>query len=137
MLGNPKFLTTVLLLNVLPLAGCSTPQPDPAKTNLQLLVQYYNQYAGEHQGKPPPNEEAFKQYLAAKKIADSDKLFISPRDNQPYKITYGGPSSTNQPAGPLVPPDQSANQVIVAEEQTGVGGKRLVAYNSGVVKEVP
>ena len=131
-----KYSNVALLIVVLPLSGCSTPQPDPAKENLIQFVHYYNMYAGEHQGKAPPSEDAFKQFLAAKKVTDSDKLFTSPRDNQPYKITYGVTTAPD-PSKSSLPPDQAANQVIVAEEQTGAGGKRLVAYNSGVIKEVP
>jgi hypothetical protein len=131
-----KFLSAAIFVSVLSLSGCSgTAQPDPAQANLEHFAQYYNQYVGEHQGKSPPSEDALKQFLAAKKVPDLDKLFISPRDNQPYRIKYSGSASPDYSKG-LVAPNQAENQVIIAEEQTGAGGKRWVAYNTGVIKEV-
>jgi len=117
-------------------AGCSGKAPDAGRANLETLAQYYNMYTGENKGAAPPDEASFKKYLAAKKVTDADKLFVSPRDQQPYKVKYGGKSGPDYTSKGLVTPDQAANQTIIAEEQTGVGGKRLAAYNSGVVKEI-
>src|SRR5690242_16795662 len=50
------------------LAGCSSRDPsqatsDPlAKVRLTRIVRYYQNYTG-LKNKPPPNEEAFKEYL--------------------------------------------------------------------------
>ena len=112
---------------------------DPSQVNLSTLIQYYNMYTNEHDGTVPPDEGAFKAFLAEKKVPDADKLLISPRDKQPYKIKYGvAPvTPTSKTSKGLVPPDKSDNQAIIAEEQTGVGGKRMIIYNSGVIKEAP
>ncbi len=55
-------------------------------------------------------------------IANVDQLFLSERDQQPYVVLYG-----KRPA--------NAND-LVAYEQTGVGGKRLVGYSIGLIAEV-
>jgi len=125
---------TLCLFALFCLAGCSH-GPDPGIKNLELLAQYYNQYASEHRSMAPPDEATFKQYLSTKNVADADKLFVSPRDKQPYKIKYGVSTAPDYSKG-LVTPDQAGNQIVIAEEQTGVGGKRQAAYNSGVIKEV-
>ncbi|HEY3393538.1 MAG TPA: hypothetical protein VGK58_12580 [Lacipirellulaceae bacterium] len=56
------------------------------------------------------------------KISSVDELFKSERDGQPYVIFFGRP-----PAG--------ANPDVVGYEQTGVDGKRYVAFALGVVEE--
>ncbi|MDA0659353.1 MAG: hypothetical protein O2931_01010 [Planctomycetota bacterium] len=54
------------------------------------------------------------------KVSDPTTLFISPRDHQPYVISYGG---TGAPQ-------------IIAHEQTGVDGKRWTVAVTGVAKEM-
>ena len=53
-----------------------------------------------------------------------DELFISDRDGKPYVVYYAG----QRPKG--------VAQDVVAFEQVGVDGKRLVAYGLGSVVEV-
>ena len=57
---------------------------------------------------------------------DIDALFSSERDGKPLVITYGS-SSPNREFAP---------ELIVAQEQIGVEGKRLVAFPSGAVREL-
>ena len=52
-----------------------------------------------------------------------DKLFTSPRDNQPFEIAYRGGAS-------------GGISGLVAWEKTGSGGKRFVADSLGKVEEI-
>ena len=105
-----------------------------AEINLKTLAVLYGRYVGSHRGKAPPGPEEFrkfikgmgKQQLEALKVTDPEKLFKSPRDNQPYVILY------NVPAG--VPGPQGA--AVIGYEKEGSGGKRYVAFNNGGVEEV-
>jgi hypothetical protein len=132
-----SLLFASLLLTLL-LLGCRG-KGNPSRNNLQTIIQYYNMYTSEHEDKPPADEAAFKAFLAEKKVADIDQLLTSPRDNKPYKINYGAKAKEGlkKPTG-LVPPDMVGTaKAIIAEEQSGAGGKRLVAYTTGVIEEVP
>ncbi|MGI8978148.1 MAG: hypothetical protein ACR2FY_02870 [Pirellulaceae bacterium] len=103
---------------------------------LKPLVKFYGDYVNQHQGRPPAGEAEFKAFLkesknadwlkAEFKIADIDKLLISPRDNKPYVIYYGTKSKNIGPGGASV----------VAYEKEGLGGKRFVASALGAVEEV-
>lgn len=82
--------------------------------------------------RPPASREEFKKIL--QQAGDSalqragvktvDELFVSPRDSQPLVIKYGKDASKLLERG------------VVAYEQTGVAGRRLVAFDLGSVKEV-
>ena len=78
-------------------------------------------------GKNPENEQEFKEVIAKDNIdpgvlgVDStDELFISDRDGQPLIINYG------QALG---------GQGVVAYEQMGVDGVRLVGFKNGQIEE--
>jgi hypothetical protein len=61
--------------------------------------------------------------LANAEVQNTDELFISERDGKPFVIFYGQP------------PNGVANGVI-AFEQEGVDGKRLVGYMLGMIEHV-
>jgi hypothetical protein len=127
-----------LLLTVVML-GCSASQEgsrEQMQSNLRPLASIYGKFMAQHQGKPPANETEFNAYvaslgvkqLAALGIDDPEKLFVSPRDHQPYIVLYG-PGVLKGPPGP-------AGMPVVAYEQVGVGGKRFVASSYGAVEAV-
>ncbi len=119
--------------------GCgkgNRPSTDILKSNLKPLVALYNQYRGGHQGKAPANEAEFKKFIGAlgqERLApltggkDMESLFTSPRDKKPYVIRYG-----QQAAAPGAPAEPS----VLAYEQEGVGGKRLVITTLGEIQEL-
>jgi hypothetical protein len=127
----------LLLGSLLLHGGCrgagSRPQP-PTEAHLQKLAVFLGRYAAQHQGQSPPDEAAFRQFLAgldppelaAMQIANIDEILVSPRDNQPYVVRYGLQAGVPSPTG----------SPVVAYEQSGVGGRRYVAYQLGGVEEI-
>jgi hypothetical protein len=124
-------LVTVVLAEV---AGCSSnpsavSSDPPAKIRLGKLVKFYNLYTNQHK-KPPPNEQAFKEYIrslpqdekdAAGVGEDVDSYLVSPGDGKKYHIEYG---LNARPGGP--------NRAL-AWEETGKDGQRYVALTMGYV----
>lgn len=103
-------------------------------SNLKPLMVFYGQFAAQHRGQPPANEEEFKTYVKSQApsaleslgVKDPESLFVSSRDNKPYIIIYGPASGPPGPGG----------QPVIAYEQQGVGGNRYVASTLGAVEEV-
>ena len=72
---------------------------------------------------PRPLEDEDGPMLDVLKVENPDELFISERDNQPYVIGYG-PKADGKP------------REVIAYEKTGVDGKRMVGYATGIVVEL-
>jgi hypothetical protein len=77
-----------------------------------------------------PSAEGFKEFVATLSphrkesfgVTDTQELFVSPRDGEPFAINYDQPSS--------------GGHVPAIWEQTGVNDKRYVLYADGNVEEV-
>jgi len=122
-----------VLLLFLSAAGCGSASSRSARqlesSHLRALVNLYN-YAASKLGHRPANEVEFKSFIAANggpmleslKITNADELFVSERDGKPFVVMYGEPA-------------KGANKDLVAYEQSGIGGKRLVGYSIGAVVE--
>src|SRR5436190_1123516 len=111
------------------LAGCGAPSTHvTGEDNLRALAKYYGQYQGQHQGKTPPGEKPFKEFIQKKDPgAKVDELFVSQRDHEPFVVLY------NQKVGM---PDPNTGAPVIAYEKTGVSGKRMVARSTTAVEEV-
>jgi hypothetical protein len=118
------------------LSGCGSEKQSEEReqSNLKPLAVLYGQFTAQHRGQAPSNEDEFKKFiqalppekLASFKVANVDILLVSARDQKPYVVVYGpAPSAGSSPT----------NRVI-AYEQTGVGGKRFVAFSVGKIEEV-
>jgi hypothetical protein len=110
------------------LGGGGAPPPEGI-TRLESLVSWYRSFRTEHNGKAPANEEEFLKFVDGKmKAAGSDfntqELVVSPRDKKKYVVTYGKP----RPANPEV--------FVLAYEQEGYDGKKIVAFESSQTREV-
>jgi hypothetical protein len=100
---------------------------------MKALAACYSMYLGKHQGHFPSDESTLKSFihsdckyvLSKHGISDADSIFVSNRDNKPLEVTYAKEAGTRE-FGP---------ETIIAHEETGVAGKRLVALGSGVVRE--
>jgi hypothetical protein len=116
--------------------GCGSQKKSLARqqSGLKKLAIVYGRFLSQHRGKPPANEAEFKTYvqsfspanLTSFGIDDSNRVFISNRDNKPYVIIYG------QPKGPPGP----GGSPVIAYEQQGEAGMRWVASALGAVEEV-
>jgi hypothetical protein len=113
--------------------GCSRQAPPLTQQAVHLkdLAVAYGRFIPRHRGQTPANEQEFREFVQQireelpSKPTDVNSLFVSPRDNQPYVIRYGIPSTMGGPQAP-----------VIAYEQQGVGGKRYVANMLGAVEEV-
>jgi hypothetical protein len=129
MAGQHLFLVIGAFL-LLPIAGCGTGEPERDGADLNALSTYYLDYA-RSQRTPPPNEQAFRDFIAEipaerrqqLNAQDIDTIFVSPRDGKPYVVVYG-----EETKGEI--PD------VFAYEQEGADGKRWVARSLGYVSEV-
>jgi hypothetical protein len=119
----------VLLVNAWRGSGKGTTDP-AAKVRLEKVFAFYQDYTRQNR-KPPPDEQAFKEFLSnlsaeEKAIAhldDVDRFLTSPRDSEKYVIRYGQVI------------DVGRSPRAVAWEQTGAKGKRFVALSVGYVQE--
>lgn len=120
------------------LVGCGGTYQGGGKTELAAderhilkLSTLWMDYKGTHKGKAPESAEELKKYAKTLKpeklkqigIEDVDKAFISPRDNQPYKLAK-------------VSTEHGGMTRVLVYEQTGVGGVRKVASSMGNISEM-
>jgi len=100
------------------------------RSHFKTLTLAYMSFVRQNRGNGPKTIEEFEQYvgdnydayLKRNEISLSD-LFISPRDGQPFVFVL------KQKRG-------SETGEVVAYEQEGVGGRRLVGDRSGTVEEL-
>jgi hypothetical protein len=130
------FLTLAICIGLMStVVGCGRggSHPSPAsESHLKALAVFYGRYVQRHQGKTPPDEAAFKKFLAGLRPEERggllkgtvDELFLSPRDKQPYVVRYNVAVSAPGPKG----------APVIAYEQSGASGKRYVATALGSVE---
>ena len=104
------------------------------QTNIQRLANLYFSYQSRNDWAGPPNEAALKKFVAEfepDKLAligvdpnAVDALFVSERDNQPFKIRYGIRGSMMGSSDPVI------------FESTGVDGKKQVGFLNMTQKDV-
>jgi len=123
----------ILACGAVALMGCDSKSSSGGPAGMedfQTLVTLYSSLA--KTGRRPANEAAFKEDIKSGRLAavakilnvtEVDPLFVSKRDGKPIVVIYGQP-----PAG--VDPN------VVAYEQEGVDGKRLVGFSLGTIEEV-
>jgi hypothetical protein len=136
-IGGRGFAAGLTVLVLVTVPGCgSDALSSPTAINLRKLANLYLNYAVSANGRGPSREEDFKKYVQGMpdfllrnnnvEPAERDGLFVSGRDQQPIVIVYGvaisGMSATQAP--------------LVAYEQSGQKGKRLVAFANTKVEEV-
>lgn len=128
---DSAWVATALVLVGLILGGCSAKSDAGSSTpdEFRKLVTLYSRMT---LGAPPPaNEAAFKEAIGSSlktvadvlKVTDVDALFTSSRDGKPIVVVYA-------------PRPAKMDPNVVAYEQDGVDGKRLVGFSLGTVEEV-
>jgi hypothetical protein len=119
-----------MLFFVLGCSGQDKGALEREESNIKPLAILYSKYVAAHRRQPPPDEEAFREYILSLPenqrkqfhADDLDAFFVSPRDNKPYVVMYGA--------------TRRGRSDVVAYEQEGEGGKRWVARDLGIVEEV-
>jgi hypothetical protein len=128
-----RVMRPVVVVLTLFVVGCGQQQSSSGVSSedyssLRAMSDMYSSYRREHQGKTPPDEQAFRDYLATKQEQlgrlglTVDKVFESPRNGAPLQWVYG-----KEP-----PKDRSSMMTYLAYEKTPVDGKRLVFGPRGV-----
>ncbi len=127
-----RYLLSVLILSFALMSGCGAKTSDSGPQNAaefkSLVTLYYAMVRNEQR---PTDEADFKEEIRgnlapmAEKLAvtDVDGLFTSKRDGKPLVIAYGP-----APASP-------GGQEVIAYEQEGIDGKRLVGFSMGMTEE--
>ncbi len=112
----------LMLLAVVALSGCTANEPEPNKvvssTNLGILYRAYIEYSNEKQV-PPDNESDLEPYIEQDLF---DSVFVSPRDNKPYKIYWGTQLDFSR----------HSNTQVIAHEQDGSNGTRCLITAHGL-----
>ena len=128
-------ICTIALAGVF--AGCGGPKSDvpvgDAAENIRRLTLAYVKYAGAHGGAGPADQKTLAKAFADDNlisVAEAEKFFVSPRDNQPYVIRWG-----QRPLGPVVGPDPPKPNIIVYEN-TGADGTRYVGDGLVSIREL-
>jgi len=127
-------------LSLVSSVGCgdkSQPPVNEARSRLQQLYILLAKFAAKHGGDAPADEAALRAFLADlpphershAHVTDPDALFVSPRDQQPFVVRYGGRM-------PPFPGEQATAEHVVAYERSGAQGKKLVVYGNGQIEEV-
>lgn len=134
---------TLLLFGVILLSlGCTVSKKEAdniakEQSHIKSLAIMYCGYISQNQGRMPPNDQIFKQYvqaMIAKQSSDNkgpnaEEIFISERDQKPYVILFGRAAQSGPRNGP-------ADLPVVIYEQDGVDGRRFVASSMGAIEEV-
>jgi hypothetical protein len=131
-IGAP-LVTIVNVMWLFSACGGGRTLDEQAQANLRRVAQFYQQYVASHDGTEPQSAEELRQWVAGSdpaKLAissdtDLDAVFVSLRDGQPYIVVPAGKGGVTQ-----------QGDRIIAHEQTGSGGKRMVAFDIGRVTEM-
>jgi len=121
-----------LPLAVIMVTGCRGTKSDAARaaqnSHMRSFVTLFN-FASTKLGHRPANEAEFKTFvttnaggmLESLHINTVDELLVSERDGKPFIVLYGEPTG--------------AARDVIAYEQIGQGGKRMVGYSLGAIAE--
>jgi hypothetical protein len=95
------------------------------------LADLYAAYLGAHSDQPPPDEQAFRQFLQTKQSnleragLTVDEVFVSPRNGEPLDWVYRGPL-----------PTIANGMTVFAYEKSSADGKRLVIARRGMYQVI-
>jgi hypothetical protein len=132
--GNAAAFVLAVSMTLTALTGCSGDRAPAGSgdSNLAVLTKIYVDHMNAHEGSPPKDETAFKDYirqygahrLKGANMNELDALFVSTRDHQPLVFIYG------------VSADPRRQSAVVGYEQSPVDGKRTVGYRYGTIELV-
>ena len=134
--GYAAILTACLMA----ITGCSQGDPFNSGSNdrktrivMNLLSVFYGEYLDSHQGRPPKDNDAFREYLETRtedlnryNLQSIDQLMTSPRDGQPLLIV----------CGKRLAPVDSPGTPWAAYEQQGIDGVKMAVQVRGGVQDL-
>jgi hypothetical protein len=109
--------------------GATTTAVDGSK--VRTMAAFYEAYLSDHNGQPPKDEAAFREFLTSKQSdleefgMTVDEMFASPRGSGSIVWVYG----RRPPAGP-------SGRSYVGYEASSIEGKRLVLAMRGMYDEL-
>lgn len=119
----PLFVVTAVV-------GCNGGGPAPPADQLQIeaVAAWYQSYRAAHDGKAPPNEQAFTAFIERKQqetgqTVDVQELLTSPRDGQKYLVNYK-------------PNSNSLHRNVAVYEREGHQGTKWLAFENKWSEEV-
>ena len=119
-------------LAALAAAGCGQPEVKPLSEDEMVAVRHFQRIGAAYnrayqaKRKPPASANDLRPYLKPEP-GEPDPL-VSPRDGQPVVVVFG--------LAPDVRPASDDEQMIVAYEQQGVNGRRMMVDVRGMVHTV-
>jgi len=128
--GLGRLLTLPL---VFALVGCNSSGTSPQATGkvdyktVRTMADLYAAYLGSNGDQPPPDEQAFRQFLQTKQSnleragLTIEQMFVSPRNGEPLEWVYRGPLPTTD-----------NGMTVFAYEKSSADGKRLVIARRGM-----
>jgi hypothetical protein len=119
-------------------AGCSSKvikERPAAEVHILKLSSLWSAYRQAHGNRAPDTIDQLKAWAKTQNqdrlkemgIEDLEQAFVSPRDNQPYRLAKPNPKAPGAHRGV---------QRVVAYEQVGVNGKRLTVSSMGSTSEM-
>jgi hypothetical protein len=103
-------------------------------SNIKRVSMLYTVFQGQHGMRGPKDENELKDFISSQgpralerigvSLDELESLFLSERDNEPFKIRYGLKTNARQSPVPIV------------FETVGVDDKFMVAFSGFVCKEV-
>src|SRR5262245_62798269 len=93
-----RMVLSVILLTIVGCGGPNVPSVEPLAdyTKVRSMTGFYDGYVKANHGKPPANEQAFREYLNGKQEMlqetgmTADELFVSPRGATPLRWASAG-----------------------------------------------
>ena len=133
-----RWLQVMLIFTAI-LTGCHRQSGPIAQeqTNLSWLASMYGMYIAQNGGRAPKTIDELRKYvktrtsadaLARLKIANTNELFVSPRDGKPFAMV----SYAKLPA-----PSAGKPAPVVFYESEGQNGERAIAFWGGGTQTVP
>jgi hypothetical protein len=121
------WLPLVLVPAVIGCNGGGSDLPE-SQVHIETVAGWYQSYRAAHDGKAPPNENAFAEFIERElketgQSIDVDELLTSPRDGQKYVINHK-------------PNSNSLHKNVAVYERNGSHGTKWMAFENKWSEEV-
>ena len=129
---TPFRLGVLAICTFVCVVGCefSKPKPPSGQLEIEKVASWFHMHRRRNRGKAPKDEAAFLEFIEAEydrlgKSVDATEMLTSPRDGETFEMLYGKKAVSKNP-----------EENVAAYEREGYDGKKLVAFESGISREV-